>query len=109
MIATYFIQNDLNKLEHMINETQSLHLAIANKKISLNIRSYNVFSQQLKQATSTKYLGVTIDNHLTWKDHINEINSKANLPKTFLKWKYTNGLQQSSQTVINLLSTLFLS
>ena len=37
--------------------------------------SYNIYSQKLKQVTSAKYLGITIDSHLTWKGHINEICS----------------------------------
>ena len=66
------------------NSTKYLHLFITNKKTFLN-HSYYIYSQQLKKVTSAKYLGITIDSHLTWKDHINEICSKANSAKAFLK------------------------
>ena len=29
------------------------------------------------EVTSAKYLGVAMDNHLNWNDHINQITSKA--------------------------------
>ena len=56
----------------MFNPTKCLHLIITNTKTS-----YYIYSQQLKKVASAKYLGITIDSHLTWKDHINEICSKA--------------------------------
>ena len=45
--------------------------------------------------TSAKYLGIIIDSHLTWKDHINETSSKANSAKAFLK----RNIYQCSTTI----------
>ena len=85
------LQNDLIKLEHWaglwsmkFNPTKCVHLAITNKKTFLKY-NYSIYSQQIKHVTSSKYLGIIIDSHLTWKDHINEISSKANSAKGFLK------------------------
>ena len=39
----------------------------------------------IKQVTSTKYLGVTIDKHLHWNEHISKITSKANTVRGFLQ------------------------
>ena len=85
------LQDDLNKLEQWadlwsmkFNPTKCVHLAITNKKTFLKY-TYNIYSQQLKQVTSAKYLGIIIDSHLTWKDHINEISFKANSAEAFLK------------------------
>ena len=85
------LQNDLNKLEHWadlwsmkFNPSKCVHLTITNKKTFLKY-NYSIYSQQLKHVTSAKYLGIIIDSHLIWKDHINEINSKASSAKAFLK------------------------
>ena len=46
---------------------------------------YQIYGQHIKQASSAKYLSITIDQHLTWTDHINETCNKANIAKAFLK------------------------
>ena len=65
-------------------EAIKVHLTITNK-ITLFKHSYSIYDQQLQQLSSAKYLGVTIDSHLTWKDHINDICSKDNSAKAFLQ------------------------
>ena len=66
------------------NPAKCVHLAITNKKTYIK-NCYQIYCQNIKQASSTKYLGITIDQHLTWTDHINEICNKANIAKAFLK------------------------
>jgi len=85
------LQNDINRLEHWanlwsmnFNPNKCVHLRITNKKTFLNY-SYTIYNQQLQQVSSAKYLGVTIDSHLNWKDHIDEISAKANSAKAFLR------------------------
>ena len=36
----------------------------------------NIDNQPIEEKTKTKYLGVIIDNKLTWKEHLKEINCK---------------------------------
>ena len=39
----------------------------------------------IKEVPHAKYLGVIIDQHLTWNEHISYITSKANKVKCFLQ------------------------
>ena len=36
---------------------------------------YHIQGHQIKQVTSSKYLGVTIDEFLTWNDHVKGVTS----------------------------------
>ena len=40
--------------------------------------------RSFKRASQVKYLGVTFDQYLTWKTHINNLCSRANSVKAFL-------------------------
>ena len=66
------------------NPSKCIHLAITRKKTHIK-HCYRIHSQQIQQNKSTKYLGVVIDKHLTWKEHINDICSKAIKAKAFLQ------------------------
>ena len=68
----------------MADEIKCLHAVITNKRSYIQ-NTYQIYGQQILQVTSAKYLGVTIDQHLTWKDHINNIFHKANSVKGFLR------------------------
>ena len=46
---------------------------------------YNIRGQALETVTSAPYLGVTIDNKLTWTEHIDKLCKKANRTLGFLK------------------------
>ena len=56
-----------------------------NKQKILHTEYLSNIREQILQVTSAKYLGVTIDQHLTWKDHINNICHRANSVKGFLR------------------------
>ena len=88
---TICLQNDLLILENWANTWQMkfnpskcIHLAITRKKTHIK-HCYRIHSQQIQQNKSTKYLGVVIDKHLTWKEHVNDICSKAIKAKAFLQ------------------------
>ena len=46
---------------------------------------YYIQGQEIKHSTSAQYLGITIDEHLTWNDHVKTVTSKANKVKGFLQ------------------------
>jgi len=46
---------------------------------------YHIQDEVIKEVKYAKYLGVIIDHHLSWNDHINYITSKANNVKCFLQ------------------------
>ena len=52
-------------------------MRIANIKHPI-VHDYTIQKKKIKVASSVKYLGVYIDDHLTWKDHINHVVNKAN-------------------------------
>ena len=77
------LQKDLTALEQWshkwqmsFNPTKCEFLRITNKKAPL-IHSYYIATSLIKEVTSVKYLGVQIDNKLTWNDHIQYITHKA--------------------------------
>ena len=65
------------------NPTKCEFLHITNKKTPL-IHSYYIATPLIKEVTSIKYLGVQIDNKLTWNDHIQYITHKAAQVNGFL-------------------------
>ena len=38
---------------------------------------YNIQGETIREVTHAKYLGVTIDQHLSWSEHIKQITNKA--------------------------------
>ena len=54
----------------------------------LRICDYHIQDHPIKAATHVKYLGVTIDEHLSCNEHVNRIAHKANTVKAFLQRNY---------------------
>ena len=46
--------------------------------------SYCIQNENIKEVPHAKYLGVTIDEHLTWNEHVRQVTTKANNVKNFL-------------------------
>ena len=65
-----------HKWQMSFNPTKCEFLRITNKKAPL-IHSYYIATSLIKEVTSIKYLGVRIDNKLTWNNHIQYITHKA--------------------------------
>ena len=66
----------LNKLS--LNYSKTKYMLITNKTKSEDLINGNITigKHKIEQVTQIKYLGVTFDNKLTWKPHIQEICSK---------------------------------
>ena len=78
------LQTDLNHLQEWEREWQILfnpdkceHIRITNKRKVIQT-SYNIHGQILNETSKAKYLGVTIDNTLSWNSHIDTVTKKAN-------------------------------
>ena len=80
------LQEDLNTLQLWANEWQMMFNPDKCELIR-NILFYmiTVFLRKIEVASSVKYLGVYIDEHLTWKEHVKHTISKANVARAFLQ------------------------
>ena len=58
-------------------------LRITNKKNFIPF-NYHIDNYKIQEVAHAKYLGVVIDQHLTWNDHIKLIASKATKVNSFL-------------------------
>ena len=70
---------------------------------SPSIFNYTLHGTNLKSTESTKYLGVTLTNDLTWGKHIDIIRAKANQQLAFVR---RNIRTRSSSTKEKLFNTL---
>ena len=96
--SIFYSHSDPNYLESVMNEElQMFDVWMKCNKLSVNIKktNYVIFKSSkkkiphnfifcygneiLKQENTTKFLGVYIDQHLTWKDHISHICKKSQL------------------------------
>ena len=57
---------------------------MTNKKYPI-LMQYNIQGETIREVTHAKYLGVTIDQHLSWSEHIKQITNKAYKVKGFLQ------------------------
>ena len=87
----------MNKLSLNIGKTQ--YMVFTKKHVNLDDISIKLAGSEIKHETSLKFLGITIDQNLTWKQHINFICNKISknigvlsklrtLPKCALKCIY---------------------
>ena len=84
------LQRDLDNLQQWEKDWQmSFHpskcqvMQITNKKKPLNT-TYTIHGELLETVDSTKYLGVHLQNNLSWNTHVKEITRKANRTCSFL-------------------------
>ena len=64
---------NLNKLSLNLQKTNYITFSINNSDSTIQIA---INGSNIEKVNSTKYLGVYIDHHLNWKDHIAYISSK---------------------------------
>ena len=73
-VHTWLMEFNIKKCEH---------LRITNKRNPI-IHSYQLENSIISEIPHTKYLGVTIDQKLSWNEHIQRVTSKANRVNGFL-------------------------
>ena len=85
------LQQDLNTLQDwtnkwlmVFNPTKCELIRITNKR-NRQLSDYYIQNTLIKANSQVKYLGVTIDEHLTFNDHIKNIANKANTVRAFLQ------------------------
>ena len=72
-----------------LNTNKSImHMTRSTKTIALP--QYSIHGLPLTIATTYKYLGITINNSLTWNDHVNSVVAKANRTLGFI-WHTAGG------------------
>ena len=72
------------KWKMCFNPQKSEHMKITHKHNPI-LFNYTLKNQPIKEVSSSKYLGITITNKLTWSTHINNITNKALSIKAFLQ------------------------
>ena len=80
------LQDDLNSLNMEWSHKWQMHfnprkcefLRITNKKTFLSF-SYHINGCQIQEVPHARYLGVTLDQHLSWNEHIKQIANKATI------------------------------
>ena len=72
------------KWQMEFNPSKCLHLTISNKRQPLS-HCYYISNHLINKVSHAKYLGVTFDEHITWKNHIHDICAKANAAQAFIK------------------------
>ena len=85
------LQQDLDSLRQWeidwqmeFNPDKCEVIRITNKKTVITT-DYTIHGQRLNTTSKTKYLGVTIDNKLTWAAHVKNTTQKANNTLSFLR------------------------
>ena len=88
---THTLQKDLDTLQmwEKINKME-FHpqkcqvMSITNKRSPYK-HTYQIHNISLQKVNKAKYLGITIDDKLTYKQHISDISSKAHCTMSFIQ------------------------
>ena len=65
-----------NKLHINVNKTVAMLFHTRQKRVNIDENSIVIDGNIIPFSTKTKFLGINIDNNLTWKAHINHITKK---------------------------------
>ena len=74
---------DRNKM--IINGKKTKEMVINFLKTDINITELEINGEKIEQVQSSKLLGVTISNDLTWGEHVKNITAKATQRLFFLR------------------------
>ena len=82
------LQEDLDQLQEWEKDWQMLfnlgkceHIRITNKRRIIQT-SFTIHGQKLKETSEAKYLGITIDDKLTWNSHTDIVTIKFPFKRT---------------------------
>ncbi len=79
VLNTELTEIESNKLSVNVKKTSYIIFKSRQKKISVNLPAIVFNNQHLKQEQVIKFLGIYIDEYLTWKPHINYVCKNRNL------------------------------
>ena len=74
-----------DRSQQVVLDGKSSSPAPVTNKRNIIQTSYNIHGHTLKETTQAKYLGVTIDNKLSWNSHVNQVTKRANQTTAFLR------------------------
>ena len=77
-------QNWFHKWRIQVNEAKSTHISFTNRKIISPPVYLN--SKQIPYSNSVKYLGMHLDQRLTWKNHIEKKRNEINIKYKRMYW-----------------------
>ena len=96
------LQKDLDLIQWWANKWKmcfnpnkcQLNIRVFNIKHSI-ISQYTIYNEVVQCVPHVTYLGVTIDQHLSWNQHISNILNKANSVRGFTaKYKFMSYFSQ---------------
>ena len=73
-----------NKLLINFSKTNYMIFKPRNRIIDENLINIYINNNEINRVTNVKFLGIKIDNKLTWKDHVNEISQKISSPSVIM-------------------------
>ena len=71
------LQNWENTWKMHFNPAKCYYTRFTNKQCHI-VHSYYIHNAELAENSTMKYLGISIDNKLTWRNHVDSIVGKAN-------------------------------
>ena len=93
-MACWFSANKLS-----LNISKSSFLIFHPTQKTVEKIKLKIYNGNIPEKTSTKYLGVILDKHLTWKDHIHQLNVKLSKSLGILSKLRHNLLRHVIKTV----------
>ena len=68
----------------ILNETKSTHINFTYQKV--NNMTININSQKIQYASTAKYLGMTLDTKLKWKERVKKKKEELNIKFRKMNW-----------------------
>ena len=75
----------LNHLTLSISKSKFMIIGSSQRLNKIDSISFKVDNMDLDEVSSFKYLGIAINNRLTWQDHVDQMFSKINKKLCLLK------------------------